>query len=75
MYPVRLNISAFILAAYYWAPAIQEAFSFHDLYSQSGPLKISKSFTDIPDWLVRHPTEYEFLLPGGCKRKHRPTSS
>ena len=75
MYPVCLNISAFILAAYYWAPALQEAFSFHDLYSQSGPLKISKSFTDIPDWLVRHPTEYEFLLPGGCKRKHRPTSS
>jgi len=52
-----------------------EAFSFYDLYTRSGSLKKSNSFTDIPDWLVRHPKEYEFLLPGGCERKRRQTSS
>ncbi|KAF8328663.1 uncharacterized protein EI90DRAFT_2925472 [Cantharellus anzutake] len=51
-----------------------EAFSFYDLIAQSGPLKKTSSFTDIPNWLVRHPKDYEFLLPGGCEREHRPTA-
>jgi hypothetical protein len=47
---------------------VQEAFTFKDLFAQSGPAHSSNSFNNIPDYLQKYPERFPYLLTEGCKR-------
>ena len=48
---------------------LQEVFSFRDLvYQFWRNLPQSKSFIQIPEWVLRNSRRFAFLLPGGCIR-------
>jgi len=48
-----------------------EAYSFHNLYVESGGVQKATSFMNIPDYLILNADRFSFLLPGGCARKSR----
>jgi beta-1,4-mannosyl-glycoprotein beta-1,4-N-acetylglucosaminyltransferase len=54
---------------------LPEAYSFRELIARWGPLERQHTVLNLPDYLIRHPLRFRFLLPGNCEREPRSSLS